>query len=163
MACAVILAVLLCLPLPALAAQQHQAGTVTQVVTPPAKPASAVRVDNAWVRLLPGALPAAGYFTLYNDGTHPLQLVGASATDWHHVGLHHSMEHGGESTMAPVSSLTVPAHGSVSFTPGGYHLMLRNARGTLKVGDHAVITLHFANGATQNASFLLRPANAIGP
>lgn len=155
------LALALCVPTAALAANQEPAPTSAPADASTAA-AVTVHVDDPWVRLLPGALPAAGYFTLYNDGSQPIQLVGASSPDWKHVAMHHSMEHMGESTMMPVSSLNVPAHGSVRFAPGSYHLMLHDAVHPLKVGGHAVITLHFANGATQDVSFSLKPASTTG-
>ena len=37
--------------------------------------------------------------------------------------LHQSKEENGVEKMLPVKSVPVPAHGTLSFAPGGYHLM----------------------------------------
>ncbi|HEU0195947.1 MAG TPA: copper chaperone PCu(A)C [Nevskiaceae bacterium] len=125
--------------------------------------AAAAEVTSAWVRLLPEALPAAGYFVLRNTGAQPLQLMGASSPAWAEVSLHRSLESAGESTMMPVASVTVPAHGHVSFAPGGYHLMLMHAATPLKAGNKAQITLKFADGTQLPVDFKLRPVDATGP
>ena len=43
----------------------------------PADAASELSVTNAWLRALPGRLPAAGYFTLRNATLKPVTLSGA--------------------------------------------------------------------------------------
>ncbi|HET7266861.1 MAG TPA: copper chaperone PCu(A)C [Oleiagrimonas sp.] len=120
----------------------------------------AVTVDHAWVRLLPGTLPAGGYATVHNSGNTPRTVTGASSRDYKHVMLHQSTTQGGMSRMRMIDKLTVPAHATVKLTPGGYHLMLMNATHTIKVGDMIPVTLHFADGKTLTVQFKVRPANA---
>ena len=122
--------------------------------------APAVSVEHAWVRLLPGALPAGGYATLRNSGDKPVVLISASSDDYKRVMLHQSTMHDGMSHMSRIDKLTLPAHASIELTPGGYHLMLMHATHAIEVGDMIPVTLHFAGGKTLTVNFKARPANA---
>jgi hypothetical protein len=50
----------------------------------------------------------------------------------------------GMGVMAPLPALVVPAHSSVTFAPGGDHLMLEGLTQRLTIGQTVVIDLHFA-------------------
>lgn len=52
----------------------------------------------------------------------------------------------GMMTMKEVSSVTIPANGSVSFEPGGYHVMLTGLVAPLKDGQKFEMNLGFLNG-----------------
>jgi len=121
---------------------------------------SAVRVSDAWMRLIIPARPAAGYFTLGNDGATPLVLVGAASPGCGMLMLHRSDNAGGVEQMAMVPSIPVPAHGSVAFAPGGYHLMCLSPAPSLRHGTTVPVTLKFADGDSVTAEFPVR--NAIG-
>lgn len=120
-------------------------------------------VSGAWIRLLPGSLPAGGYFTLQNHADHAIRLTGATSPAYGSVQLHHSLESQGESRMVQVKAVTIPAHGQIRFAPGGYHLMLMKPRRPLQVGAHISITFEFADGQKLAHAFALRPASAQGP
>lgn len=121
-----------------------------------------VKASHAWLRLLPGALPAGGYLTLANDGSQAVQLTNASSPDYAQVMLHQSTEQGGMSQMRMLDHLAVPAHGQVALAPAGYHLMMMKADRTLKPGDNVRVILRFADGSTLPVDFTARPANATG-
>ena len=120
-----------------------------------------VRTRHAWLRVLPGDLPAGAYVTLENNGAQPVALSGASSTAYADVMLHESSSDGGMSRMAMVDSLTVPAHGKVALAPAGYHLMLTKALRPVKPGDSVRLNLKFADGSTLATDFVARPANAV--
>jgi hypothetical protein len=109
------------------------------------------------MQVLMPSRPAAGYFTLENRGSTPLVLSGASAPDCQSLMLHQSTTEGGVARMAMVGSLPVPPHGSVRFTPGGYHLMCMQPTGALltRTGSETV-TLHFADGGSVTAPFAIQ-------
>lgn len=117
------------------------------------------RLEQPWIRLLPGDLPLAGYFELANASGAPAILVGAESSAFGRVMLHRSITEGGRSRMEHVHAVDVPAGGSVRFEPGGYHLMLMGRRGTLRVGDHVPITLRFEDGSRVTAGFEVRSAS----
>ncbi|HEX4157388.1 MAG TPA: copper chaperone PCu(A)C [Rhizomicrobium sp.] len=127
-----------------------------------AAPAGAadLTVTDAWFRALPGGLPAGGYFSLNNAGASPVILTGAQSPACGMLMLHQSMESGGMSRMNDVRSLSIPAGGSITFAPGGYHLMCLNPTSAMAPGKTVPVTLRFANGATEEATFAVR--NATG-
>ena len=123
--------------------------------------AQQIRVSHAWLRILPGALPAGGYATLHNDGDQPAALTGARSAVYAQVMLHESSTAGGTNRMHMVEAMSVPAHGSAALTPGGFHLMLEQPRQAVKPGDVVRLTLTFADGSTRDVDFSARPANAL--
>jgi copper(I)-binding protein len=126
-----------------------------------AAPASgSIEIRDAWVRWLPGNLPAGGYLTLTNNGDASVSLVGASSADYGSISIHQSREHNGAAEMLPVGSISVAGHSTLEFAAHGYHLMLLQPKQAFKPGDHVVITLKFASGASLAAQFELRPPDA---
>jgi copper(I)-binding protein len=117
-----------------------------------------VTVAKPWMRLIIKARPAAGYFTLKNNGDAPVQLTGASSPGCGMVMLHQSKEINGVEKMLPVKSVTVPAHGSFSFAPGGYHLMCMQPQSTMQIGHSVPVTLKFAGGDSLTAQFSVKGA-----
>ena len=121
-----------------------------------------VTASHAWIRVLPGALPAGAYVVLRNDGDQPVSLTGASSPAYGEAMLHESSRAGGTSRMTMVAALAIPAHGTQALAPGGYHLMLMDAKHPVQSGDTVRITLRFGDGSTLPVDFIARPANALG-
>lgn len=128
-----------------------------------ASEATNVRASAAWIRVLPGALPAGGYVTLHNAGTQPAVLVSASSPSYGMTMLHESSHAGGMSRMQSVAKLVIPVQGGIALAPGGYHLMLMDAKTPVAPGTTVRITLKFADGSTLPVDFAARPASALGP
>jgi copper(I)-binding protein len=53
---------------------------------------------------------------------------------------------GGMMGMEPVTEITIPAGGTVTLKPGGYHVMLTDLKKDLKAGDTIPATLTFGSG-----------------
>jgi copper(I)-binding protein len=106
-----------------------------------------LHVSGAWIRALPGAQPAAAYFTLSNDGARPQVLIGAASPACASLMIHQSREVRGVDTMRMLPSLVVPAHGVLRFAPGGYHLMCMSPAKGLRGQGSTPVTLRFRNGA----------------
>ena len=105
---------------------------------------AAVTVTDAWVREgPPGALAKAAYFTLHNADDVVQTLTGATSPRFARADLHVTHLEGGRVRMRQVQAVEIPAHGSLAFRPGGYHLMLVGARRPLKAGDRVELTLQF--------------------
>jgi copper(I)-binding protein len=117
--------------------------------------ASPVSVSDAWIRLLPGDLPLAGYFTLHDEGPNALKLTGAKSPAFKRIELHRSMTLHGMEKMKPVKAVMVKAKGTLAFRPGGYHLMMWRSR-KLQPGKRVPVTLIFANGQQVRAAFLVK-------
>jgi periplasmic copper chaperone A len=113
----------------------------------------ALTVSRPWIRFLTPQIPAAGYFSLHNNSGQPAVLTGASSRDCGQLMLHRSMEKGGMAQMDMVAAITVPAHGSVSFQPGGYHLMCTSPSAAVTPGQHVPVTLQFTDGSSLSVDF----------
>ena len=129
------------------------------LLTAPALALPAVTVTNAWLRALPGGLPAGGYFTLHNPTTKTLTLRAASSPACGMVMLHKSETMSGMASMANVDTVDVPAGGTLEFSPGGYHLMCMQPKASLKPGSKASVTLVFVGGDKVTTEFAVRGAN----
>lgn len=121
--------------------------------------AADVTVTGGWLRALPGHLPAAGYFVLRNTGSRELSLTGASSPVCGMLMLHKSNSDNGMANMMDMDSVAIPAGGSVTFAPGGLHLMCMDPK-RLKPGSVVPVTLQFSTGKAVTATFVVR--NALG-
>ncbi|WP_266169449.1 copper chaperone PCu(A)C [Dyella subtropica] len=126
-----------------------------------ASDADHVKASQAWIRVMPGSLPAGGYVTLENHGAQAVNLRSVSSETYAEVMLHKSNTEGGMGRMEMVDSLSIPAHGKAMLSPGGYHLMLMKATKPVKVGDKVKLSLRFADGSTLLTDFDARPANTV--
>jgi copper(I)-binding protein len=116
----------------------------------PSTPTAAIVVSDAWVQVTGGsALPAAGYFTIDNRGDADDTLLSASSPGATLVELHQTgPEMSGMIGMNAVASVPCSAHATVTFAPGGYHLMLSGLVAQLRTGDHVELDLVFARAGT---------------
>lgn len=105
-----------------------------------------VYVDKAWVRLNanPDA-PAAGYFTVHG-GSSGATLRAVTTDAAVRLEMHDSMMKDGAMTMAPIASMDVPAGKSVTFAPGGKHLMLWSINPAAVAAGKITLTFIFSNG-----------------
>ena len=110
------------------------------------------------MRALPAGLPAAGYFTLHNTSSHEVALTSAASAACGMLMLHKSSEEGGMGSMQDVSSVAVPAGGTVKFAPGGYHLMCMNPTAALKLGAGVTVALGFSDGSRSEVPFAVKNA-----
>jgi len=72
--------------------------------------------------------------------------------------LHRSLNDNGQERMEMVDSVAVPAHGQVTFEPGGYHLMCMSPTADVARGRSVSVTLRFKDGSSLVASFPVRGA-----
>ena len=108
-----------------------------------AKPS--IEVTDAWARAMPkGAKTGAAYVTVVNKGTTDDQLVGASVPLAAEAQLHTTTNDNGVMKMRPVSAIDVKPGASVTFKPGGLHLMLMGVKEPLAEGQSFPLTLTFA-------------------
>ena len=112
-----------------------------------AAPAAAdVAVRDPWIaEAPPGAMAAAAFMLLENDGAEPRSAVGAESAACERIEFHRSEIEGGIARMVEQNSLTVPAGGSLALEPGGTHVMLIRPV-ALHAGDRVLITLELDDG-----------------
>ena len=124
---------------------------------------AAPQVKAAWSRPAAQGTTGAGFMTLVNPGPKGDALVSVASPLAREVQVHQSMVHDGVAMMMAAPQVPVPAGGSVTFAPGGYHLMFLNLTKALKVGDTLPATLTFASGAKVKASFVVGLAPPVAP
>ena len=124
-----------------------------------AAPAPDASVTDARLRVLLPSIPGAAYFDLHNSGASPLSLTGASSPACGSLMPHRSVTQNGMDRMEMAPSVPVPAHGSVRFAPGGYHLMCMQPSANLHPGDASPVTLRFSGGQALTASFKVEGAH----
>ena len=132
-------------------------------VTVQAADAGQVTASAGWLRVLPGKLPAGGYVTFENASDHAVSIVGAESADYAEAMIHRSSTEGGMGRMEMMHAVPLPARGSLAFSPGGYHVMLMEAKHTVKPGDKVQVTFALSDGQKLAVTLLARPANASGP
>jgi periplasmic copper chaperone A len=125
---------------------------------PLAHAATGLTVTDAWMRALPGGVPAGGYFILHNDGGAAVTLTGAQSPACGMLMLHQSIGGGGMSGMRHISEVKVSPGEKLAFAPGSYHLMCMSP--SLKPGNAAPVTLVFQDGTRLTVNFAVR--NAAG-
>lgn len=97
--------------------------------------------DNGWVRLPAVAgRPAAAYFTI-KGGAKPVNLIDVSSD----VAIGSEMHEGGMA-MKKVDAVPIPAGGTVTFQPGGRHVMFYNMNPGVKPGRILSLLLTFSDG-----------------
>lgn len=100
-------------------------------------------VQQAYVQLPPpGAMMAAGYFTLNNASATDYLLVGVDVEGFGRVEVHETQLEDGMMRMRPRPELSLPSGEQVEFAPGGLHLMLMQPADDLQPGALAAGQLH---------------------
>ena len=133
------------------------AATALQLIAHSARTAPTVVVSDAHVRPIPATLSmTAGYLTVRNAGDRPDRLTAIRCACAAEVTAHETMEKGGMSSMQAAGLVVVPAHASVTFAPGGRHLMLMGVKGGVKPGQTVKMTLTFAHAGKITVPFVGR-------
>jgi len=117
--------------------------------------ADPVSASGAWIRLLPGSLPGAGYVELHNAGQESVALIGVKSPAFGDIEVHRSYEENGVARMEHIEHLELPPGEAVVLGPGGYHLMMFERRAGLKLGGRVPVSLYFSNGDHLDLEFPL--------
>ena len=115
--------------------------------------ADEVAIEGSYVRAVPPGQPnSAAFMQIDNRGSAAHALVGGSSPAAKVVELHtHTME-GGMMRMRQVEKIDVPAGGSVSLQPGGFHVMLIGLKQKLVPGTEIPLTLKYEDGSEVTVS-----------
>lgn len=101
-------------------------------------------IERVWARpTAPVATTGAVYFTLDNSQGQDERLRSAEAAVSTTVELHTHLMEGEVMKMRKVESVEVPAGKTVSFRPGGLHVMLIGLKAPLVEGSTFPLTLNF--------------------
>ena len=120
-------------------------------------------VEKPWARATPkGSEVGGGYLTIQNNGAAPDRLTGGSA-DFATVEIHQMKNENGVMQMRPVADgLAIPPHGSVTFAPGGYHIMFTHLAHPLAKGEPVKATLNFERAGPVLVEFPVLGIGASG-
>jgi hypothetical protein len=103
-------------------------------------------VDQAYVTLNANpAAPAAAYFTVHG-GARDVTLRDVTTDAAVRAEMHDSRMDKGVMKMAPLDEVAVPAGKTVSFAPGGRHLMLWSINPAVAQTGKITLTFIFSNG-----------------
>jgi copper(I)-binding protein len=104
----------------------------------------ALTIGGAWARPAAMGQTGAAYLVISAPAGAADALLSASSPDAASVEIHRSsMSSDGMMGMSPVDRVEIPAGGSVTFAPGGYHLMLMGLTRPLDVGGKLELHLVF--------------------
>ena len=107
---------------------------------------SPITISGAWVRAtVPGQGGTGAFMTLQSPQT--LELVGASTPVAGVAQVHAMKLEGNTMHMQHLPALALPAHQSVTLTPGGNHIMLMDLKQPLAAGSTIAITLQLKDAA----------------
>lgn len=121
-----------------------------------ASKASGIEVTQAWSRPAAAGTNGAGFMTLTNHGKAADTLVSIETKAATQVQMHQtSMANGIMSMKRLETGLALAPGQSVTFAPGGYHLMLIGLTKTSKAGDKLDATLVFSSGVRIKAEFVV--------
>ena len=82
-------------------------------------------VKNVYVPALPpGSMTFAAYFTISNDGVEARELVGVESESFMGAHLHQTKLKDGVSSMMSIGSIVIKPGETITFEPGGLHVMM---------------------------------------
>jgi len=122
-----------------------------------------LEVAQPWSRPAAAGTNGAGFMTVTNHGKTADTLKSVESPSAEKVEMHKtSMANGIMSMKRLDAGLALSPGESVSFAPGGYHLMLVRLTKALKTGDVVPATLTFASGARIKVELPVRASAEAG-
>ena len=108
-----------------------------------------VTVGHPWSRPAAAGSNGAGFMTLTNTGATPVTFVSVNSPGSAGAMTHRTQAVGGVYSMAPAPNLVIKAGETVTFAPGGYHVMFTGLKAPLAPGGKLPATLTFKRGAAK--------------
>lgn len=124
-----------------------------------------ISVDNAWSRATAQSVDiGVGYLTIRNDGDTPDRLVSVSTPVADKAEIHQTQMVDGKMQMRPVpDGIPIPAKGTVTLEPAGYHLMLMGLKAPLQKGSTFGASVAFEHAGTVEVTFHVEGLGASAP
>ena len=118
---------------------------------------ASITVADAWARPAASGAETAAYLIITNPSTAEDALLSVSSPDASMAGLHRtSTDASGMTGMAPVAEIAVPAGGTVTLAPGGFHVMLMGLQRDLSAGGTLELQLVFRQAGTLTVQATIR-------
>lgn len=124
-----------------------------------------VTVDDATIDWPANPSVAAVRMIVRNGTAKADALVGVSSPAAGSAMIHRTeTDAEGRSTMSMQDRIDIPARSSVTFAPGGLHVMLTGITEDLQVGDDVEVTLEFQHaGTVTTTATVVEPASSAEP
>lgn len=97
----------------------------------------------------PGITNSAGYFHIMNHSQKDIELVNVTSDIADRTEIHEHTMKNGIMKMRKVKRLNIPAKSTISFKPGGYHIMFLSVKEPIKEKQQLEFRLEFSDGSTQ--------------
>lgn len=119
-------------------------------------------ITNAWIQEAPpNTKIMAGYMSLTNNSSEPVTIRSITSPSFRKIESHRTLYKDGIAKMSSLEKLTIPEQGSITFEPGGYHLMMFSPEKPLLSGDTVTLSFQLDNHPVINQHFLVRREPAI--
>jgi len=119
--------------------------------------AGSMTIQDPWARPTPpNAKTGAGYFRVTNNGAAADQLLSASSRIASHVEIHRQILDGTVMRMRRVDSINIAPGQTLSFEPGGYHVMFIGLTQPLVEGDAFPMSIIFQDAGLAEVSVKVR-------
>lgn len=126
-------------------------------------PANTLTFTDPWIRgSVPGQTNGAGYLEISNASKQPVSLTAVKSDRTDRVELHTIVREGNVAKMREVQEIVVPANGSVTLKPGGYHIMFVGLKQPFKDGETISVTMDFTDGGSATVPFKVMPPTFTG-
>lgn len=114
-----------------------------------------ITITSPWSRAMPnGAKVGGGYMEISNNGDSADHLVSISSEVAPRIEIHEMrMDDNIMKMRALENGIEIPAHSSVTFKPGSYHVMFFNPHAPFKEGDSFPAELHFQKAGNVKVTF----------
>ena len=106
-----------------------------------------LEVKDPWIRAAPPVVKVlAAYMTIDNNSEKAISIIGAESPLFERIEIHNTVIEEGLARMLRQERIDLAPHGSIAFSPGGYHFMLLGRKQPMAVGDRVEMTLILDNG-----------------
>ena len=119
--------------------------------------------SGAWSRPTVSAAMAGVVYVTVTDRGSPTTLLRVSTPVAAQAEMHQSLMQNGMMEMLPVKSLPIAQGSPITFSPGGYHIMLTGLTKPLVAGQTFPLTLTFADGSRVTTTVTVQPMTAGAP
>jgi len=120
---------------------------------------SAIQLQDAHARVMPGAKVGAAYVRIVNTSKEPDRLVAVSTPIAGMAELHSVTDDNGVMKMRPVEGIDLKPGETVELKPGGLHIMLMDLKSAPKPGDSVSLTLTFQKAGAKSVTAIVdKPA-----
>ena len=123
----------------------------------PTSLADEVHWQGAWVRAMPpSAKVTAAYGLIINETNGPIHITDITSSISSNVQIHTVIKNGDQRRMTQLESITLKSGETLSFTPGGLHIMLSEITEGVAEQMQVRLCIHYASDETCTLAPILR-------